>query len=301
MGDGAMKSSFLFQELKTGGFDLQRLPQNYFAGGMEDPCRIEPDSVLVFFTTSRHVRRNMRWCDRRYQLKFNLGRTAFLGIDELNFQLGPDSGILIFPFQLHYVNLDVPYESRYYMTVTFLDRGNGRDSILPLMNQPFSVEPEDVLLLKKIVGAYQQLPGYEAGEALGCLRIFLSRKLCQIRHQSRHDIPVRSPFLERLLACIREHYDQPLSIKTLAEMLGLSESHLRRLVREQLGGISLGTFLHRLRFQHSYELIQRTDLPMREIAVKCGYSDIFSFSRAFKRDAGFSPTEFRKRCREKAR
>ncbi len=84
-------------------------------------------------------------------------------------------------------------------------------------------------------------------------------------------------------------------------MLGLSESHLRRLVREQLGGISLGTFLHRLRFQHSYELIQRTDLSMREIAVRCGYSDIFSFSRAFKRDAGISPTEFRKRSREKSR
>ena len=29
-----------------------------------------------------------------------------------------------------------------------------------------------------------------------------------------------------------------------------------------------------------------------EIAFSCGYSDVFGFSRAFKRETGFSPTQW---------
>ena len=109
----------------------------------------------------------------------------------------------------------------------------------------------------------------------------------------------RDPLFESLLARVRENYNRPLNIKILAEMLGLSESYLRKMVRKQLNGIPLGAFLRHQRFSHAYELLQHTELTVREIAATCGYADIFSFSRAFKRDSGVSPTEFRKHHHEK--
>ena len=41
------------------------------------------------------------------------------------------------------------------------------------------------------------------------------------------------------------------------------------------------------------ELLQRTDIPVREIAVRVGYTDANYFTKVFKRHLGVTPTEYR--------
>lgn len=295
-----MSESFLYHKLKSCNFDVERQLKSYYTGGMEDPCRLEPDNVLVFFHHhSKIIENTPTLYNQRYQIKFNIGNDSIFGIDDLTFHMKPDSAIFIFPFQLHYIAAgEVPAE-RHHMTISFSDRGNGHDSMLPLLNRPFPVNQEDFPLLRTIVGAFQKHPGFDSGEALGCLRVFLSRKLRQVQCLPHGNVSGRDPLFESLLARVRENYNRPLNIKILAEMLGLSESYLRKMVRKQLNGIPLGAFLRHQRFSHAYELLQHTELTVREIAATCGYADIFSFSRAFKRDSGVSPTEFRKHHHEK--
>ena len=294
-----MSDSILHQRLKQCGFDLERRLRSYYTGGMDDRCRLEPENVLVFFHHhSRIIKNSETFYNQRYQIKFNIGSDSIFGIDDLIFHMKPDSAIFIFPFQLHYIAAgDVPAE-RHHMTITFSDRGNGHDSMLPLMYRPFPIDPEDLPLLEAIVGAFQKHRGFDPGEAPGYLRVFLSRKLRQVQSLPPGTVVSRDPLIEALLARVRENYNRPLSIKILAEMLDLSESYLRKRIKKQLNGISLGAFLHHLRFHHAHELLLHTDLPIREIAQTCGYSDIFSFSRAFKTDAGISPSEFRKHYSE---
>ena len=291
-----MPKKSLLQELQESGVDFDTPPASYYSGGLEDPCRIEPDNIIAFFSPVQKVPVSEKWYHQRYQIKCNLGTSTFLGLDDLRFQLPPRSGIVIFPFQIHYFDLSVDRSSRFFLTITFSDRGNGRSSLLPLMNRPFRIGPEDYPLIKTMVCAYQKHPGYQEEDAVHALRLFLSRKLRQSKTDSR-TVASSNPFMDEVMKHVRDNYDHPPSIKDLAEMMNLSESHLRLKVRRMFNGISLGKFLHHLRFYHAYELIERTDLPLRTIARKCGYSDVYSFSRAFKKDSGFSPSAFRKKCR----
>ena len=288
----------LLQELRESRIDFDKRPASYHSGGLEDPCKIEPDNIIVFFSPQEPACKVNKWYHQRYQVKCNLAGTAFLGLDELKFQIPLQCGIVIFPFQVHYNDLSVPQSSRFFLTISFSDRGNGRESLLPLMNRPFKIEADDFPLLKTIACAYQKLPGYEPEDAVNALRLFLSRKLRQSKTASQ-TIPFNSPFIDKIMRLVRDHSGHSLSIKDLAELLDISESHLRLKFRSQLNGIPLGKFLHHLRFQHAYELIGHTDLPITVIARKCGYGDVCAFSRFFKKDSGFSPTTFRKKSQQK--
>ena len=289
-----MPKKTLLQELTDSGVDFDTRPASYFSGGMDDQCRIDPCNIIVFFSPLLRGKKMNKYYHQRYQIKCNLGAPAFLGVDDLEFKLPINNGLVIFPFQIHSYDLSVPRSSRFFLTISFNDRGNGRSSILPLMNRPFQIDQEDFPLLKTIVCAYQKHPGYHEEDAVSALRLFLSRKL----RQSETTLPTVSqsnPFMDEVMKHIRENFDHPPGIKALAEMMNLSESQLRLKVRRITNGVPLGKYLHHLRFYHAYELLERTDLPIRTIAQKCGYSDIYSFSRAFKNDSGFSPSAFRRR------
>lgn len=288
-----MEKSRLLQDLKEHHIDLELRPRSFYTGGIEDACPIEPDEIIAFFSAPVRIRPT-KWAHHRFQLKLNLGNPAFIGINELDFRLPTDYGIMVFPFQIHHVDSTAPFQSRFFFTITFSDRGNNLNAVQPLMNHPFRIDPEDRPLLRNVIGAYQKQPGYSAEDAITGLKIFITRKLQQVRDDGI--LPQkRNPLIEKLAALFRENHTKQVSIKMLAEQLNMSESNLRLKAKELLNGMSLGRFLLHLRFQRAYELLVHTDLSIHEVAVKCGYADTFSFSRAFKNDIGFSPSSFRQK------
>ncbi|WP_249662396.1 helix-turn-helix transcriptional regulator, partial [Lysinibacillus fusiformis] len=58
-------------------------------------------------------------------------------------------------------------------------------------------------------------------------------------------------------------------------------------------------YLTELRIGHATQLLRDTDLLVREIARKVGYSDEFFFSRKFKKEMGVSPSAFNKIARQR--
>jgi AraC-like DNA-binding protein len=58
-------------------------------------------------------------------------------------------------------------------------------------------------------------------------------------------------------------------------------------------GISPMQYLQRLRMRGGANLLTETDLSVTEIALSLGYPDLYSFTRAYRKYYGTSPTEFR--------
>ena len=89
---------------------------------------------------------------------------------------------------------------------------------------------------------------------------------------------------------IREHYsDSSLSLLDIASYNGVSKNYLSfEFARET--GETISDFLTRVRIKEAEKLIMETNLKMYEIAEKTGYVNVETFSRAFKRIIGKSPS-----------
>jgi AraC-like DNA-binding protein len=48
-----------------------------------------------------------------------------------------------------------------------------------------------------------------------------------------------------------------------------------------------------MKMNHACRLMDTTELSLAEVASRCGYASIFSFSRAFKKEKGIPPSDYR--------
>jgi len=87
--------------------------------------------------------------------------------------------------------------------------------------------------------------------------------------------------------------ETPTTIGSLADYLGGSESHLRHRFRETTG-LSLGRYLMHLRIVRAAEWLHDPRLSITDIAYRSGYETPGNFSRAFQREMGLSPRQYRK-------
>ncbi len=102
---------------------------------------------------------------------------------------------------------------------------------------------------------------------------------------------------ERLNAALREleeNLTSRPSVNDLARLAGISTSRLYR-ESERLFGKSPGGLIEEIRIRQARELLLNSDYRLERIAEMTGYSDAFSFSRAFKRLNGTAPSTFRQR------
>ncbi len=93
---------------------------------------------------------------------------------------------------------------------------------------------------------------------------------------------------------IHRHYDEPLRLPGLAEMAGLSVYQFDQRIRS-LFHVTAGQYLMKVRIDSACERLSRSDEPIAQIALSCGYSDQSAFSRQFKQVVGISPLAYRKK------
>jgi len=95
------------------------------------------------------------------------------------------------------------------------------------------------------------------------------------------------------LASLLESYipDGNPTIQLAAELMGLSKRTLQRRLREM--GLTYSSLLDQTRYGIAARLIRDPSVRLHEVAHSCGYEDPSHFSRAFRRLAGVSPSEYR--------
>ncbi|MDR2306942.1 MAG: AraC family transcriptional regulator [Paucimonas sp.] len=102
------------------------------------------------------------------------------------------------------------------------------------------------------------------------------------------------PAYQRLAAVdghIREHFHQPISMGELTRIAGISVAQLERYCKKVFH-LTPRQMIHKARLEHAHRLLH-TDLPITEVALRCGYTDHSAFSRQFRQLTGFSPRQYR--------
>ena len=98
--------------------------------------------------------------------------------------------------------------------------------------------------------------------------------------------------INKVVAYINNHLDETLELKTLANEAALSDFHFHRIFKA-LKGEAIGGYITRLSLEATARLLRYTALTIEEIAFNIGYETPASLSKAFKKQYGISPTEYR--------
>ena len=83
------------------------------------------------------------------------------------------------------------------------------------------------------------------------------------------------------------------NVSYFAQQINMTERTLNRHIKSALG-INPIKFIQTIRLQKARHLIETTQLSMESIAEKVGYQDASALRRLIKKEAGITPTQYRK-------
>ena len=102
--------------------------------------------------------------------------------------------------------------------------------------------------------------------------------------------------ISKSISFMRSHVGEHLSLRKLADQSGLSVAHYSKLFTQKTGFSPIDHFIQ-LKIQYACQLLDISQLYIKEIAHRVGYQDPYYFSRIFKKVMRMSPLEYRKRDR----
>ena len=95
----------------------------------------------------------------------------------------------------------------------------------------------------------------------------------------------------RLIRYCADHFNEPITLKTLADEFGYTPTYFSRIFNEKFK-IGFTNFINSLRIEEAKILLKESK-SMTEIAFSCGFSSIRNFNHAFKEHTGITPKEYR--------
>lgn len=98
--------------------------------------------------------------------------------------------------------------------------------------------------------------------------------------------------MERIMECINNNIDNSsLDVSLICKEAGISRSHLHRKMKE-MSGLTVHDFIQNIRMEQAARLLVEQKINITQVAYAVGYSSQPSFSAAFRKHFGVSPTEY---------
>ena len=107
-----------------------------------------------------------------------------------------------------------------------------------------------------------------------------------------HSEAASEVYVRHAMKYIDLNYWKNPTIQELADFCGINRSHLSRIFKQKTNQ-SPQEYLLRYRINTACTFLRTTDLTLSQIATALGYADQFSFSKAFKKEKGISPSSWK--------
>jgi len=88
---------------------------------------------------------------------------------------------------------------------------------------------------------------------------------------------------------ITNNFAEPIGIADAAKEVHLTPNYLGILFKQEVG-VTFRDYLNTIRLNQAEDMLRAGDGSITEIALKCGFKDVFYFSRLFKKYKGATPS-----------
>jgi len=113
-----------------------------------------------------------------------------------------------------------------------------------------------------------------------------------IRKKTESFYNKHSDEIKEVLEYMRKHFEEKITLSSLAEMLHFSDNYFCSFFKKYTG-TTVFEYINHLRIQKACELLKETEKSISEIAEKCGFESASFFIRKFKEIQGCTPGQFR--------
>lgn len=280
-------------------------PKDYFQG-LPSSGVVIPENILMFYRR-KSLEKGGPALHHRFVLICNLGGSGSAVIDSKIYRIKVGDAVLIYPHQFH-IYADIESENISWLFITFEVENQG--VLANKENLVFKLSDYAMITLSMLLdtyrGATNDAPKTNLNERI-LLALILAEMISNLnlptigKESSKEDAMSNSmQLIQKLVEFIYQNLSEPIQINDVAKFVHFSPSHLRSLFKKNMR-IGLGAYIRRAKIHRACFLIRSTDLSFSQITEKCGFSSLFSFSRAFRLELKKSPTEYKNLYVKKSR
>lgn len=88
------------------------------------------------------------------------------------------------------------------------------------------------------------------------------------------------------------HFQEKITVENLAKLGNLSVSGFNRVFKKEIGETPM-EYLADIRLKQAKKLLRRKEVPITEIAIRCGFNSSAHFSASFRKYYEITPTQYR--------
>jgi AraC-like DNA-binding protein len=208
--------------------------------------------------------------------------------------VGPGTTLLLFPEMWHRYRPAREIGWREYW-VTF------HGDIAERLQQHEFIKPENPVLNTglddAIIRSFKAILDRLQSETVGFQQLIAADTLAivaavQAAERNRWTDSRTCELVRRAKAAIEEQGDDLPVIEDLAESLGVSGGHLRRIFKKHTG-LSPYQYHLQLKISRAKLMLRESDMPIKHIARQLGFQNVYHFSKLFKKMANVPPNRWR--------
>ncbi len=169
---------------------------------------------------------------------------------------------------------------------------------------PFVLLKKEIAWQKQVLDQIEQAAKLEHLESPAlwmqhsALSIYIALSENLPKTDTKNIVPDQTRLLLKLMIrFIQEHYTEKVTLKQIADSVGISKSQCRILFQRHTSKPPI-EYLTEFRLQQALALLNNTDKSIIEIALESGFSGSSYFCEMFKRKYGLSPMQFRKNAKK---
>ena len=195
----------------------------------------------------------------------------------------------------------VKHKNQLFSSAATLDYGR-YDSMVTLIPQRMSVNDEEAF--EYLVGEFKKIKLYvwnmsieqrlELCQSVASLFVKMERLYVDFYLTSKKDGYFQSMAKTRqIIEFVDANYNKSFDSGDIEDRFSISYDHANRLFKKRTG-LGIISYRNRLRIEKAKILLLTSELSVEAIADEVGFSDVYYFSRFFKKTVGVSPTHFKR-------